>query len=68
MFSETQSAAEARQANLAKMFSITNLKYMQFQTKVEVTADDTCIIKGVISLWQEVSELSDALGDVLVQS
>lgn len=50
------------------MFSITNLKYMQFQTKVEVTADDTCIIKGVISLWQEVSELSDALGDVLVQS
>lgn len=40
---------------------------MQFQTKVEVTADDTCFKKGVISLWQEVSELSDALGDALVQ-
>lgn len=41
---------------------------MQFRTKAEVTADDSCIKKGVISLWQEVSELNDALGDVLVQS
>lgn len=43
-------------------------KYMQFQSKLEVTADDTCIKKSVIILWQELSELSNALGDVLMHS